>query len=176
MEVREGKHTVTIADSPEPIPAKGPEPLQASDSPLYSFRISCATKASPSKMLWEKSVRQGTQELPPSIIIVEETDTLFLGADEAVFALSLSSGKLKTTHKLSSQFQTFSTGPGLVLAMAEVELVGLSTAGQVKWYTTFADYTDMLSDVEVKGKNLKVTDFNGETYPVDPSSGKILRK
>jgi hypothetical protein len=83
------------------------EVLEATDKARFLSLIECYDKDVPSDWLWAKLLLQNSNELEPDILLIETTERLFIGVEESIFVLELSSGEVLFQQKLFAPLLAF---------------------------------------------------------------------
>lgn len=142
----------------------GGHALLATDTPRVWWTMTCCAK-------WSVIVATNTDIVAP---IAQDggAGVVFLGAEQAVFALRKEDGKLLTSVTDTSDVRAFQpVSHGLILALAADQILAFSVNGALIWRQSFPDLVD---DVVEEDGLLQVTDVSGEHYRLDYARGEPL--
>jgi len=149
------------------------EVLEATDKARFLSLIKCYDKDVPSGRLWAKLLLQNSNELEPDILLIETTERLFIGVEESIFVLDLSSGKVLFQQKLFAPFLAFYyIDLGVVVALCELEVFVFDDEGRFRWGRSFSD---VLSDISMRGDVMEISELFGDTYQVHALTGKLVK-
>ncbi len=147
------------------------ERLEATDKTRFSSLIECRNKSIPSNRLWAKLLLRNSNELKPDFLLIEATKRLFIGVEESIFVLDISSGRVLFQQKLFAPFLAFyHTKPKVVVALCELEVFVFNDEGQFRWGRSFPD---VLSEISTQGDIMEIAELFGDTYQVDALTGKM---
>jgi len=148
------------------------ERLKATDKARFSSLIECRSKNALSNRIWAKLLLQNSNELKPDFLLIEETEKFFIGVEESIFVLDVSSGKVLSQQKLFAPFLTFyHTDMNAVVALCELEVFVFDNEGQFRWGRSFPD---VLSEIFIQDDVMEIAELFGDTYWVDLLTGKMI--
>lgn len=148
------------------------EILRATDKTRFSSLIECRNKSIPSNWIWTKLLLRNSKELEPDVLLIEATERLFIGVEESIFVLDVSSGKVLFQQKLFAPFLAFyHTELSAVVALCELEVFVFDNEGQFRWGRSFPD---VLSEVSMQDDIMEITELFGNTYQVYALTGKMI--
>ena len=154
------------------------EALKGTDTPRIYWEISGFLKESGSPV-WKKRLLQNSSSLPPSFLFIHESEKLFIGCEERLFVVEVSSGKVIFEAELFAPFFRFYPirervfNLGVIIALCELELYAFDIFGNLKWE---ANFPDVLNSLRHKETILELTDLSGTVYSLDILSGQFLIK
>jgi len=150
------------------------ERLKATDKTRFVSLIECRNRSSSSNRLWAKLLMQNSGELEPDFLLIESTGILFVGVEESIFVLNVSSGKVLFQQKLFAPFLAFyRIGAKSVIALCELEVFVFDDDGRFRWGRSF---TDVLSDISMQGDIIEIEELFGDKYQVDALTGRIVNR
>jgi hypothetical protein len=148
------------------------EKLLATDKVRFSSQIKCRNKSIPSNWVWTKLLLQNSNELEPAFLLIETAQRLFIGVEESIFVLDVSSGKVLFQQKLFAPFLAFyHIELSAVVALCELEVFVFDNEGQFRWGRSFPD---VLSEVSTQDDIMEITELFGNTYQVYALTGKMI--
>lgn len=142
----------------------GNHALLATDAPRVWWTMTCCAS-------WSVIVATNTDIVAP---VAQDggAGVVFLGAEQAVFALRKDDGKLLSSVTDTSDVRAFQPiAHGLILALAADQILAFSVNGAFCWRQSFPDLVD---DVVEEDGQLLVTDVSGERYHLDYARGEPL--
>lgn len=147
--------------SGEPV---GSRVLLATDAPRVWWKVAwCAD--------WSVIVATNSDQVDP-VARDGGAGVVFLGAEQAVFALRVDNGELLSSVTDTSDVRAFQPiEHGLILALAADQILAFHVNGSLCWRQSLPDLVD---DVVEEDGRLLVTDVSGERYHLDYARGEPL--
>ena len=176
MKTIQGKRYIIHIGKPEerlpPLEDLEYEKLEATDKTRFSSLIECRNKSVPSHRIWTKLLLQNSNDLGPNFLLIEATERLFIGVEESIFVLDVSSGKVLFQQRLFAPFLAFyHTEARSVVALCELEVFVFDDEGQFRWGRSFPD---VLSEISMQDDVIEIAELFGDTYQVDLLTGKMI--
>jgi len=122
-------------------------------------------------IVWRKVIAQNSAELPPVLLLMEESSKVLIGAHTILLTLELKTGRvLFKTDLLQGTFLFFhpSEKDSLVAAICEFEIYTFDSSGTLVWKL---DLPEVIQDVLQVGDVLEVRDLSDQIYRFNISSG-----
>ncbi len=122
-------------------------------------------------IVWRKVIAQNSAELPPVLLLMEESSKVLIGAHTILLTLELKTGRvLFKTDLLQGTFLFFhpSEKDSLVAAICEFEIYTFDSSGTLVWKL---DLPEVIQDVLQVGDILEVRDLSDQIYRFNISSG-----
>lgn len=109
------------------------------------------------------------QPEPPPTACDGGVGVVFVGAEQAVFALRLDTGAVVASLEDLTDLRSIQRAQaGLILVIGGDHVVAFHPSGALLWRQILPDLVD---DVLVYSEQLRVTDVSGETYTLSASTG-----
>jgi len=135
------------------------------------WTLECKNSGAEETYLWRKVIAQNSAELPPVLLLMEETSKVLIGAHTILLTLELKTGRiLFKTDLLQGTFLFFhpSKEHSLVAAVCEFEIYTFDSSGTLVWKL---DLPEVIRDVLQVGDVLEVRDLSDQIYRFNLGSG-----